>query len=365
MASVRPFRGVRYGGARLDRAVCPPYDVIAPRLAAELRRLPRNAIHLELPSGDGGRYRRAARLWRRWLRRRARTGLLASLDLRRSGPRWVRRHEKTLAKPKEDRLRLLSALKANTSPVFMLFSDAGGTVRAVLRPIRTVPPAASGVSPDGSRFKLWHVRDPALLRRLERAFSAKALLIADGHHRFEVARAYFRRHPAAPASGLLVYLCAEEDPGLLVLPTHRVIAPGAGVRRRALDACRLTPQSTLSALLKALAAHRSPYAFGVFQPVSGFRLAVPRSAAGARSGLSVEWLAKNVTAGVDPQDISYTHDAGEAVRLARERRGAALLVKPASVARIRKAVERVGLLPQKSTYFYPKVATGLVFKALC
>src|SRR5437016_6069940 len=130
MVWVRPFRGVRYDGrrVRMDRAVCPPYDVIGERLAARLRSFPYNAIHLELPSGNGDRYRRARELWRAWSqkgvlaqdaapcfyvveqrfayagRRYVRTGLLAALALRRSGPRAVRRHEKSLSKPKADRL---------------------------------------------------------------------------------------------------------------------------------------------------------------------------------------------------------------------------------------------------------------------
>ena len=388
MVCVLPFRGVRYDVRRvpMDRAVCPPYDVISPRLAERLRARPYNAIHLELPEGDGGRYRRAAALWRRWRergvlardeapcfyvveqtfvwggRRRLRMGLLAALDLGRCGEGTILRHEKTLAKPKADRLRLLSVLRVNTSPIFGLFSDKGGAVRAALRGVRRTRAAAEGRSPDGSRFRLWLVKDTALQRRLERAFAGKPLLIADGHHRFEVARAYFRRRPAA--RGLLAYLCAEQDPGLLVLPTHRVIFPAGRLVRRAQEACRLSPRRGLRSLVKAVAEHPSPYAFGLFEPGRWPMLAVPKSARGVRSGLCVEWLAKRLTARVDPQRIAYTHDAAEAVRLARERGGVALLVKPAGVARIRRAVDRVGLLPQKSTYFHPKVASGLVFNPL-
>jgi len=339
-----------------------------------------------LPSGAGDRYRGAAALWRRWLkegvllqetvpcfyvveqtfawggRRHARTGVLASLDLRRSGPRTVRRHEKTLSKPKADRLRLLSALKVNTSPIFGLFTDKNGAVRAALRRVEASPAAAHGASADGSRFRLWTVKDRALQKRLSRAFLSKSLLIADGHHRFEVARAYFKKRGPA-ARGLLIYLCPEEDRGLLVLPTHRVVAPPEDALRRVRAECRLEAKRDLSSLLKALEKHRSPYAFGVFSG-SGFFLAVPLKPGGAKSGLCVEWLAKRVTARIDPHHIAYTHAAVEAVQLARSRGGAAFLVKPASVAQIRKAVDRIGLLPQKSTYFYPKVTTGLVFNPL-
>lgn len=392
MDLVQPFRGVRYDlrRVRMDRAVCPPYDVIPARLAERLRRRPFNAIHLELPSGNGDRYRLAAAVWKSWSRRgvlvtdpapcfyvveqafahggrrHVRTGILAALNLRRAGPRNVRRHEKTLSKPKADRLRLLSALKVNTSPIFGLFRDAGGAVRGRLERAKSGRPDEAGVSADGSRFKVWRVEEPGAVRALERALGGKTLLIADGHHRFEVAREYFRRHPKRPpqAASMLVYVCAEEDPGLLVLPTHRVVAPPAEALRRVRAGCRILPKPGLEALLKALAAHPSPYAFGLFEPPRGFALAVPGSCGGARSGLCVEYLARRITDGVDPHHLRYTHEAGEAVALARELGGAALLVKPASVAAIRRAVERIGLLPQKSTYFFPKVTTGLVFKPL-
>ena len=386
---VRPFHGVRYDGKRvaLGRAVCPPYDAIGADLADRLRRLPFNAIHLELPSGNGDRYLKAGKTWRTWnsrgiVRRDAapgyyvveqtfahggknhvRTGVLAALDLRHAGPRAVRRHEKTLSKPKADRLKQLAAIKVNTSPIFGLFRDAGGKVRAQLRRAKAARPDEIGASPDGSRFKVWRVDEPAKVAALERALGPKTLLIADGHHRFEVAKEYFRRHPGPAASTMLVYVCAEEDQGLLVLPTHRVLSPADVALERVKARCRLIPKAGLAALLKALESHSSPYAFGLF--VGGrFALAVPKSPAGAKSGLCVEYLARSITQGVDPHHLKYTHEATEAIALARELKGAALLVKPSSVADIRRAVERIGLLPQKSTYFFPKITTGLVFKPL-
>lgn len=385
-----PFRGVRYDGRSVPtgRAVCPPYDVIPASLAERLRRLPFNAIHLELPSGNGDRYAGAARLWRRWAekgvlvrdeepsfyvveqafayggRSYSRTGVLAALNLRRAGPRSVRRHEKTLSKPKAERLRQLSVLKVNTSPIFGLFRDAGGAARAALSRAKAARPDEAGTSPDGARFRVWKVSEPARVKELESALGGKTLLIADGHHRFEVAREYFRRNPRPQASSMLVYACAEEDPGLLVLPTHRVVSPRDEALARVRAECRLAAKPGLAALLKALAAHPSPYAFGVFTAPRSFELAAPKSTKGARSGLCVEYLARYVTAGVDPHHLKYTHEAEEAVALARKLAGAALLVKPASVADIRRAVDRIGLLPQKSTYFYPKITTGLVFKPL-
>ncbi|MBI5202694.1 MAG: DUF1015 domain-containing protein [Elusimicrobia bacterium] len=386
---VRPFHGVRFDGKRvsMDRAVCPPYDVIPAKLADRLRRLPFNAIHLELPAGGEDRYHKAGRLWKSWNergvvrtdvspsyyvveqtfphggKRHVRTGVLAALNLRVAGPSAVRRHEKTLSKPKAERLKQLGALKVNSSPIFGLFRDAGGAVRAQLRRAKTGKPDEAGASPDGSRFKVWRVADPSRVAALERALGPKTLLIADGHHRFEVAKEYFRRNPRAAASTMLVYVCAEEDQGLLVLPTHRVLSPADVALARVNANCRLAPKSGLKSLLAALEAHPSPYAFGVYEG-GKFALAAPKSPAGAKSGLCVEYLARSITKGVDPHHLKYTHEAAEAIELAHKSKGAALLVKPASVADIRRAVERIGLLPQKSTYFFPKITTGLVFKPL-
>jgi hypothetical protein len=186
--------------------------------------------------------------------------------------------------------------------------------------------------------------------------SAKKLLIADGHHRFEVAR-------KSGEKTILCYLCAEEDAGLAVLPTHRVLDHAQDVRRRIPALCRLAPARSLAALEASLARHASPFAFGLVEG-RRFSLAVPAASTGrgVRSRLGVEWLSKRLFAGVDPHRIRYTHDSAEAVRWAGDNGGMAVFVKPVEVADIRLAVARAGLLPQKSTYFFPKMEAGVVFK---
>ena len=388
MADIRPFRGHRYDAKRvsLTRALCPPYDVIGPEEARRLRRDRMNAIHLELPAGTGqARYRGAAKLWKTWTasgalkqdsapslyvceerfiflgRRHRRLGFLAALGVSRAAARCVVPHERTLPKPKADRLRMLKAVGANISPIFGVFPDPAGAVRRVLGRAAQGRPSAQGRTGGGVAYKLWPVSDARTPPRSRRAQTGQGP-IADGHHRYEVSRA----HHAAdrrPATGtVLSYFCPEEDAGLLVLPTHRVVMDGSAVLARAEESCRLTACRTLRDLLRRLAATSNAYAFGIYY--GAFILAEPRSRDGCRSGLGVEWLAKLLLSGVAPDQIRYTPYAEKAMSMAEEGDQAAVLVKPFPVKSIRRAVKAVGLLPPKSTYFYPKVATGLVFKQL-
>jgi len=383
MPRVLPFHGVRFDWRRvaLKEALCPPYDVIPDAMARRLRAGRHNAIHLELPAGGKRKYEAAAKTWRRWLddgvlirdlipslyvieqsfeiggKAYRRTGFLGSLRLD-EGLRQVTPHEKTFSKPKQDRWKLLDAVKAQISPIFALYEDPGSRVRKVLARVTSRPAAAEGRAPDGVTVKVWRAIESDALAGIERAFATKRLLIADGHHRLEVSKSYGCR-------GVMCYLCAEEDPGLRVLPTHRIVAEPAMALEKAAVTCRLKPVSSLRALEAAIGKQASPFSFGIVSK-SGrswpgrYVLAIPTeaSARGIRSGLGVEWLARRLFGEQDR--LTFTHDSREAASMA-DGSGAAFLVKPVEVAAIRKAVRRIGLLPQKSTYFYPKVEAGIVF----
>lgn len=383
MPRVLPFHGVRFDWRRvpLNRALCPPYDVIPEAMAKRLRAIPYNTIHLELPEGGERKYANAAKTWKRWLadgivirdlipayyvieqdfklngKNYTRTGFLSSLRLD-DGLRQVTPHEKTLSKPKQDRWNLLDSVKAQISPIFALYEDPRARIREVLDRITERPPAAEGLAPDGVRVRVWRAIESDALATIERAFAAKRLLIADGHHRLEVSKKYGCR-------GVLCYLCAEEDPGIHVLPTHRVLREPQDALTSVAQSCRLRAFGSLRALESAVDRQSSPFAFGIIskrtKELPGrFTLAVPSasSAKGIRSGLGVEWLSKRLFGQAD--QLRYTHDSSEAASLA-DGSGAAFLVKPVEVAAIRRAVGKIGLLPQKSTYFFPKVEAGIVF----
>jgi len=186
------------------------------------------------------------------------------------------------------------------------------------------------------------------------------VLIADGHHRYEVSRVHHQRTGLAGSDAVLAYLVPDEDAGLVVLPTHRIAAKSLRARAESLAALKKFP--TLKALETALARAKNPYAFGLVE--GGFWLGAPKSAGGCRSGLAVEWLGAHLLAETAPDEMSYSPDASVAAKKAAAVGGAAVLVKPFTVAQVRKAAKAVGLLPQKSTYFFPKIATGLVFRPL-
>ena len=385
MADIRPFRGVRYAPAALGRSLCPPYDVIGPELAKSLRRRPRNAVFLELPEGAGAaRYARAKAAWKTWTsdgtlardarpafyiveetyrlggRTRVRRGFLAALGATAKAARAIVPHERTLAKPKADRLRMLNALRVNLSPIFGVFADPSGAARRALAAAARRKSVARGTSHAGVAYRLWRADEPSLVESLRRALAPRSILIADGHHRYAVSRDHHRATHLPGSDAVLTYLVPDEDPGLVVLPTHRIAAKS--LRARAESLASLKKFGTLTALEDALARSKNPYAFGLIE--DGCWLGTPKSAAGCRSGLAVEWLGARLLAGTRPDELSYTPDAALAARKARELGGAAALVKPFTVAQVRRAAKAVGLLPQKSTYFFPKIATGLAFRPL-
>ena len=385
MAEVKPFRGVRFASASLDEALCPPYDVIPAELAAALRRRPRNSVFLELPQGEGAaRYSRAKAVWKKWTtngtlardarpafyvveetykldgRTRMRRGFLAALGATPRAAKAIIPHERTLSKPKADRLRMLNALRVNVSPIFGVFADPSGAARRALAAAAKSKPVARGKSHAGVGYRLWRADEPKLVADLERALAPRPILIADGHHRYSVSRDHHKTTKLPGSDAVLTYLVPDEDAGLVVLPTHRIAAKSLRARADQLSVMR--KYGTLAALEKALARAKNPYAFGLIE--KGYWLGVPKSAGGCRSGLAVEWLGSQLLAGTQPDEMSYTPDAALAVKKAKAVSGAAVLVKPFSVAQVRRAAKAVGLLPQKSTYFFPKIATGLAFRPL-
>lgn len=385
MADVRPFRGVRYADPKLDKSLCPPYDVIPDELARKLRAVKRNAVHLELPAGGGAaRYANAKRDWTRWTsdgtlsrdprpafyvieeryalngRSRVRRGFLAALGATPKAARAIIPHERTLSKPKADRLRMLDTLRVNVSPIFGVFADPSGAARKALAKAARSRPAASGKSHAGVSYRLWRVDEPALVDAIRKALAPRSVLIADGHHRYEVSRVHHRKTGLPGSDAVLAYMVPDEDEGLVVLPTHRVASKS--LLARAGKRARLEKLPSLGALEKALEKSRHPYAFGLIE--KGWWLGTPKSGNGCRSGLCVEWLGAELLSDVRPDEMSYTPDPRLAAKKARAAKGAAVLVKPFSVPQVRRAAETVGLLPQKSTYFYPKIATGLVFRPL-
>lgn len=384
MLTAKAFRALRYDFKKvpLSAGVCPPYDVIRGPLDARLRRGKFNAVHVELPRGANP-YKAAAGIFERWKKSgiliaedspsfyvveqsarvrgavKKRSGVLAALGLDKATASRVLRHERTLSKHKKDRQKLIKAVKANTSPIFGVFADRSGAVNRLLAKAQKARPLAVGRDSAGLPIRLWRVEDPVAVSALEKLLSKETLLIADGHHRYSVGCEHWAATRQTGAGRLLAFLVSERDPGLVVLPTHRVVEGTPSLRRALARVCRARPVKDLSGLSR----ERSPYAMGLVDGKSLSVLTPAPADKGVKSGFATDWLFRRLLSKVDPHDISYFSDAGEAAAEARRSGRLALILKDFAVGDIRKAVVKAGLLPQKSTYFYPKIPTGLVFRS--
>jgi uncharacterized protein (DUF1015 family) len=359
MAVVKPFRALRYDesvAGPLETLVAPPYDVISPEQRTELAaRSEHNVVRLTLPDSED----EAARLFAAWQAEgalvpdeptvwivsqdyvgpdgvaRTRTGIVASLKVEPYETRTVLPHERTHAGPKEGRLRLLRATGAQLEPIFLLYDGAAPA---------GAPDRAPDLEVDGAR--LWRADDP---HALVRAFADKQLLIADGHHRYETAVAYAEEEGTPASAQMLVVLVSTEDEGLEIFPTHRVFASPRrleGAREQVAD-----PEAALAALRSS-----GPGGPAVVE-VTREGAAIVR---GEQGSLDVQLVD---TLGHD--GIAYTPDAAEALRRVRDGEAeVAYLMRPTRIDDVFAYARRGEVLPQKTTYFFPKLITGLLFHPL-
>jgi uncharacterized protein (DUF1015 family) len=291
----------------------------------------------------------------------------------------VLRHERTLAGPKRDRLRLLRATQTQTSPIFALWDGASG-VESLLESVAESKPLLSGEMA-ADRHALWRVCDPSVVEILTSLFSSSDLYIADGHHRWETVTGYLSNLGSAVATGVLVFLSAANDPGLIMLPTHRMAVeqrPGlkdSAALSRALPAgWTLEGVESLAAGQQKSAELRETFhAVVAVLPGSVSILSRPkRMGASPREALDVVVLEEEVlaAAGIDKSAIEqgalrYDRDAGSVADAVAGGEVAAGFILNASSPQDMMAVAAAGdVMPQKSTYFYPKVPTGLVMSPL-
>jgi uncharacterized protein (DUF1015 family) len=330
MAEVKPFRAVRYGekAGPLEALVAPPYDVISPAERDELRaHSPYNVVHLTLPDDEAEAGPDGVA--------RTREGLVAALRAEPYENRVVLPHERTHRGPKEGRLRLLREVRAQLEPLFFLYEGAPPVQR---------PEGAPDLEADGAR--LWRLPPDGL----GDAFADRQLLIADGHHRYETALAYHEEAGTPESAYVLAVLVSLDDPGLTIFPTHRVFAqepPDAlAVEERLPD-----PEQALEALGN-----------------------LPRDRAAAvvyRRGeaeLAVDGegeLDVRLVDSLGHEGISYTPDWREAVGAVDSGEAAvAVLMRPTRIEDVFAVAQRGETMPQKSTYFYPKLVSGLLFLPL-
>jgi uncharacterized protein (DUF1015 family) len=354
MADVRPFRALRYDEATagpLERLVAPPYDVIGPDERLEyLGRSPFNVVHLTLPESEEDAARKLVE-WRRegavveeteptlWVVEqdyagpdgvaRTRTGLVASLRVEPYERRVVLPHERTHRGPKEGRLRLLRAVRVQLEPIFLLYEGDQPFVR---------PQGAPDLEVDGTR--LWRLRDD-----VAGAYADRQLLIADGHHRYETALAFHQEEGTEESAFMPVVLVSTSDPGLTIFPTHRVFAQPA---RLSANGAAEDPERALGRLGSL------PYDRAAVVQVTSDGAAVVTGEPGL---LDVQLIDR-----LGHEGIAYTPDWREAVRRVEQGEAdVAYLLRPTRIEDVFAVAQRGEVMPQKTTYFYPKLVSGLLF----
>ncbi|MGE3269660.1 MAG: DUF1015 domain-containing protein [Chloroflexota bacterium] len=445
MATVQPFRGLRFSATAapdVGQVLCPPYDVIDAADDARLRaQHPLNVVRVELTTasvsgGPEGRYEEAASTLRDWRRQgalvredrpafylheatfplgggqRTRRELIAAVGVEPWERRAVLPHERTYPRAKADRLRLLATTQTNLSPILSFFQrdrqrshqHGADAVDAAWQWAGERPPAAAGTDSEGVGHRLWVLTDSALVEGLQAYFVDRPVFIADGHHRYETALNYLedQRQQAGselpadhPARFVMMHLIAEDDPGLVILPLHRLVAglgtvdiPGlvsdlAGefqVETRAVQ----TGAALDAALsdLQARGEQGQALALVTSEVADLALLTRPASApspAALPSDRDASWRALDVVLldytivrpllaarQLHAEDaISYTRNAQDAVQRVRSGEvDLAVLVNPTRVEQVAAVALAGERMPEKSTYFYPKAPTGLVFRPL-
>ena len=300
----------------------------------------------------------------------------------------MRPHERTHPGPKEDRLRLTRATRANLSPVFSLFSDAAGGATAALSGPMGADPWAEVTDDDGNAHRLWRVTDPTVISEVVAAVEPAELLIADGHHRYETARVYAEEAGTPEAGWVLMCLVALEDPGLTVFPTHRLVRDTTPETQEALsDAIRRdwdVEEVDLADVVPAPAddgrvrigymdSHfRRPYRLTLKDPGIAEAALPDRSEAYRQLDTAVTeaLLLKGPLALTDERidhldGFGYARDTRQAIdRVRSAEYDLAFFMGPTPVERIQAVAAAGESMPPKSTYFFPKVLTGLVFNPL-
>jgi uncharacterized protein (DUF1015 family) len=417
MAELKPLRALHYNLERtggLQTVIAPPYDVIDERQREELEaRSLYNVVRVDLPRGNGDRYENAAKQLGEWEREgvivrdanetiwllaqeytgpdqvnRIRHGILARVRVEEYGQGKVRPHERTHPGPKEDRLRLTRATKANLSPIFSLYDDPDGVVSSSVEQFISQPPFGEATETDGTLDRLWRIEDRGVISSVAEALTSTELLIADGHHRYETARQYAEEVGGeGPHRYVLMCLVALQDPGLTVFPTHRLVGGLRTDQYETLayalrdnfdvaalpDTSALEPESGGELQLGYIDSHfKRPYMLTLKSQELADAALPDRGAPYRRLDTAVleAMILKGTLEMSDKQidrleGLRYARDKNEALGLVeRGDYDVAFFMAPLPIEQVRAVAATGENMPPKSTYFFPKVPTGLVFNPL-
>lgn len=424
MAEINAFRGLRYNVARVgcdqSAVVAPPYDVLTEEdKQALLKQAAENVVAVDLPhmppkeAGPDEVYARSAEQLEQWQQQEVlvtepqpaiyvyhqtytvggktytRKKFFARMRLQEFGKGLVFPHEQTFGGPKEDRLKLMKATGCQLSAVFGLYSDPDNAVAATLDRGQAAPDVTAGMQ--DVQNSMWVITDPAVIDAVCRQMADKPVYIADGHHRYGTALMYRDSLGAIPADHpanfILVGLCAMEDPGALILPTHRIISAYGSSPDLVIKALQsgldmepiaatpddfdtVLPQDSPDDLVIYVAAQNQMFRARFANRDILKELAPDRSEAWRNLDLAYlhaylfeELIGKNFLDGQPPK-VYYARSGLDALRIVNDTNGIAFICKACTMDDLRAVSQAGDLMPQKSTFFYPKLATGLVINPL-
>ena len=424
MPTIRPFRGIRYNQSKVNikTVVAPPYDVISPEHQNRLYEIdPHNVVRLIL-GREEDRYSSAAKTFDEWqtngvlLREPEpavyalvqtfttttgasiqRKGFIALCRLEEFEKGIVLPHEKTLSKAKEDRFKLFKATNSNFSQIFGLYSDPAKKVDAFIAPFHAKP-VTIDVRFENVRNQVWKISDPQVIEKIAKEMEPKQVLIADGHHRYETALAYRElmksKNPNHSGTELYNYVMMFytnlDDEGLVIFPTHRVIHSLPKFDWKEFSATiqkyfELKSCSTQQEMMNDLGAHPR-YSFGILagggskywtaslKDTSSLDALVPASLPAEVKDLDVVLLHSyllgtvlNISAEAQEKklNIHYIQSIDECENeVTKGVAQVAFIVNPTKIEQVRAVAKGGHTMPQKSTFFYPKLLSGLVLNKM-
>jgi len=419
MLEVRGFRGLTFDTQKVgaqDRVITPPYDVIGPEDRKKLASTsPHNLVHVQLPVAQGSRspYENAEDIFERWLDEgvlvqdaqphfyllrqqfadiegtaRTRRAFFAAVKIPETGERTILGHERTFDKPVEDRLRLTAALRANLGAVFALYDDDEGQLLPFLGQMEQGPPQATAETIDGVRQEFWRVPDDPAVPHF---FQGKTLYIADGHHRFQTAGIYRDQmraaHPEAagpqPYDYVLMGFVSLSDPGLKIYPAHRLVPKPAGFNPgrflEALDPWFEVEPLPSASLNERLANDPASCVLGLVIHGAGACLLKLRDIDRTGllgSGRGPAWrdldvavlhrgIIERILGLAEGTEFIYEKSLMRSIRAAESgTAGLAFLLRPVKPSQVQACARDAEPMPQKSTYFFPKLPSGGVLNRL-
>lgn len=418
MAIVKPFKGVRYNLEKvlLKQVIAPPYDVIGKEFKKELQeRCPHNVVNIDLPDGGDEKYDNAAKIYKNMLSNDIlvkdkepsfylyeqiynfggteyiRTGFVGLLKIEEFGKGTVFPHEKTLSGPKKDRFELMKACKTNFSQIFGLYMDKENKLNSIFNDIKKNMPVASAVDDENVKNTIWLVENKNDIDQIESFMKDRGIYIADGHHRYETALNYrdMMREQNGDVEGdvkpydyVMMMFVNFYDEGLKIFPTHRVVAleDNFSIEKfledigRKCDIEKFASQAEAEAFLAESKDSRS---IAVFYEENFYGLKINddefetlHTVYRTVNTYNLQKVIMIDTMGIDEdrilrkEGIYFVQSMDNIRKLASEKKVMAFLLKGCDIEAVRHISENGLVMPQKSTYFYPKLSTGLVINEL-